>query len=139
MQYKIPVQIENEDPIVLWLSLRQLLILMIWLSIAYWIFSKLEPSLWTNIALLPSWFLAFIVVMIAIFKINEMTFIPFVLNLLRLNINSNQRVWSKYTDSFDPLRIGIITKKSDKEIDLDIWKINKKEKIDKLSDSLNKI
>lgn len=139
MQYKIPVQIENEDPIVLWLSLRQLIILMIWLSIAYWIFSKLEPSLWTNIALLPSWLLAFIVVMIAIFKINEMTFIPFILNLLRLNINSNQRVWSKYTDSFDPLRIGIITKKSDKEIDLDIWKINKKEKIDKLSDSLNKI
>jgi hypothetical protein len=30
MQYKIPVQIENEDPIMLWLSLRQLMIIMVW-------------------------------------------------------------------------------------------------------------
>jgi hypothetical protein len=30
MQYKIPVQIENEDPIVLWLSIRQLAIIFIW-------------------------------------------------------------------------------------------------------------
>lgn len=29
MQYKIPVQVENEDPIFLGLSLRQLMIIMI--------------------------------------------------------------------------------------------------------------
>lgn len=139
MQYKIPVQIENEDPIVLWLSLRQLLILMIWLSFAYWLFSKLEPSLWTNLALLPSLFIAFIVVMVAIFKINEMTFIPFMLNLIRLNVNSTERVWSKYTDSYDILKVWIITKKSNKDINEDIWQIDKKEKINKLSESINKI
>lgn len=30
MQYKIPLQIENEDVIVAGLSLRQLVILMVW-------------------------------------------------------------------------------------------------------------
>jgi hypothetical protein len=44
MQYKIPVQIENEDPIVLGLSLRQLAILMIGGGIAYSIFTGLAPS-----------------------------------------------------------------------------------------------
>ncbi len=30
MQYKIPIQIENEDTIVAGLSLRQLIIIMVW-------------------------------------------------------------------------------------------------------------
>ena len=44
MQYKIPVQIENEDPIFLGLSLRQLMILMVGFSFAYLIFTSLEPN-----------------------------------------------------------------------------------------------
>jgi len=44
MQYKIPVQIENEDPIFLGLSLRQLIIIMIAFSIAYGIFTGLAPN-----------------------------------------------------------------------------------------------
>jgi hypothetical protein len=44
MQYKIPVQIENEDPIFLGLSLRQLTIIMIGFSGAYGIFQSLAPS-----------------------------------------------------------------------------------------------
>ncbi len=41
MQYKIPVQIENEDPILLGLSLRQLTIIMISWAIAYQTFKSL--------------------------------------------------------------------------------------------------
>jgi hypothetical protein len=41
MQYKIPVQIENEDPILLGLSLRQLAIIMVFFGIAYSIYTSL--------------------------------------------------------------------------------------------------
>jgi len=55
MQYKIPVQIENEDPILLWLSGRQLAIIMIWGWIWYSIFQSLAPVLWNTVALFPAW------------------------------------------------------------------------------------
>lgn len=42
MQYKIPIQIENEDVIVANLSLRQLMILMAWGGLGYVIFKKAE-------------------------------------------------------------------------------------------------
>lgn len=45
MQYKIPIQIENEDPIVLGLSLRQLTIMMMWGGLAYTIFKSIEPQI----------------------------------------------------------------------------------------------
>jgi hypothetical protein len=44
MQYKIPVQIENEDPIFMGLSLRQLTILMIGFGIAYLLFQNISPQ-----------------------------------------------------------------------------------------------
>jgi len=53
MQYKIPVQIENEDPILLWLSLRQLTIVMIWFWIWYSVFKSLLP-IWTEVAAIPA-------------------------------------------------------------------------------------
>ena len=54
MQYKIPVQIENEDPIFLWLSLRQLGIIMIGWWISYSIFGSLVNSVGFEIAIIPS-------------------------------------------------------------------------------------
>jgi hypothetical protein len=45
-----------------------------------------------------------------------MTFVPFLLALLRFNINYKERIWQAKTDSFAPLDIGIIvinTKKED--------------------------
>ncbi len=60
MQYKIPVQIENEDPIFLGLSLRQLAILMFGGAIAYGIFQTLAPQTGANIALFPSGVVALI-------------------------------------------------------------------------------
>ena len=54
MQYKIPVQIENEDPIFLGLSLRQLMIIMIGFGIAYLLFQNLAPQTGGEVALIPS-------------------------------------------------------------------------------------
>lgn len=50
MQYKIPVQVENEDPIFLGLSLRQLMIIMIGWGFAYMIFQSRTKTLSRNCA-----------------------------------------------------------------------------------------
>ena len=54
MQYKIPVQIENDDPIFLWLSLKQLVILIVGWAIGYSIFKWLAPGVWSEIAAIPA-------------------------------------------------------------------------------------
>ena len=90
MQYKIPVQIENEDPIIAGLSLRQLAILLIGFWIAYSTFTSLAPILWSEIAAAPAILIAIITAIIALFKNHEMTFVPFILSLLKLNINEKK-------------------------------------------------
>lgn len=42
---------------------------------------------------------------IALFRNAEMTFLPFMLNLLRLNLDTNIRVWNKGTESYSNLQI----------------------------------
>lgn len=108
MQYKIPVQVENEDKIFLNLSIRQLIIIMIGYSIAYSVFKSLEKNVWWAIALFPTLIIGFITTVIALFKHSEMTFIPFILNLIRLQLNSWMRVWSKWVDSFNKVELGYI-------------------------------
>lgn len=105
MQYKIPVQIENEDPILLGLSLKQLTVIMIGFGIAYTIFTSLAPKTGAEIALIPSGIIGILTVLIAIFKQYEMTFIPFVLALMRMSINPKERSWLAGTDSFQPIDV----------------------------------
>jgi len=138
MQYKIPVQIENEDPIVAWLSLRQLAIIMVWWSIAYSLFTSLAPALWSEIALIPSLAIAWITLMIALFKYSEMTFIPFILSFIRFKTNIEERKWQKWVDSYQPIDIWYLTSsQSKKEEKIDFT--NKIDKINELEDKLNKI
>lgn len=119
MQYKIPVQVENEDKIVLWLSLRQLVILMVWGWIAYSIFTSLEPQFGWEIALIPSMIIMGIFAWVALLKIHHMSFTPFILALARLNINARERSWIMGVDSFTPMTIGYVT----------TWQENVKENI----------
>lgn len=138
MQYKIPVQIENEDPIVLWLSLKQLTIIMIWWGIAYWIFNSLRDSVWVEIALVPTIIILAITLFIALFKQYEMTFVPFILAMLRFNINYKERRWQAQVDSFSALDIWNIIineKKDDWNVDFK----NKMEQIKTLEDNISKI
>ncbi|MDD3793370.1 MAG: PrgI family protein [Candidatus Gracilibacteria bacterium] len=137
MQYKIPVQIENEDPILLGLSLRQLTIVMIGFGIGYSIFKSLSP-LGTEIAAIPSITIAIIGIFIAIFKYSEMTFIQFILNFIRHKVNLENRKWVKGIDSYSLIDIGFVSNIENK---LDN-KIDFKEKIEKMKeieDKLNKI
>lgn len=135
MQYKIPVQIENEDPIVFGLSLRQLIIIIVWGWIWYSIFTSLAPNLWPEMAALP-WIIIFIISLtIAIFKYSEMTFVPFILSFIRYKINYEERKWIKWVDSFQPIDVWYLT-------NIDIKQDNKiefEDKIDKIKELDNKI
>lgn len=108
MQYKIPVQIENEDKIFLNLSLRQLAIIMVGGGFGYTVFKSLEPNVGADIALFPAVIIIGLALVIALFRHTEMTFVPFILNLIRLNLNVGNRVWSKGVDSASSLEVGYI-------------------------------
>ena len=138
MQYKIPVQIENDDPIFLGLSLKQLVILIIWWAIAYMIFKGLAPWIWPEIAAIPAIVIFMFTLMIVLFKHSEMTFIPFILNLIRLNVNNDPKIWIKWVDSFEPVEIWYVTKNLEKK-KIEIDTTDKKEKIQELKERLNKI
>jgi len=138
MQYKIPVQVENEDPILLGLSLRQLTIVMVAFGIGYAIFKSLEAKTGPEIAAIPSIFVCIVGVVIAIFKQYEMTFVPFVLSALRMNINPKERNWSEGIDSFQPLDVGYVvngTQKVEEKIDFK----SKMDKIEEINEKLKKI
>lgn len=109
MQYKIPLQIENEDEIVLWLSLRQIVIIAAYGGIAYTIYNKTHLSIGDWLALFLAIPIAVLGIVIALMRIYEMTFLPTVLNFLRLSLNGQQRQWSQWTDSYSELDIGYIT------------------------------
>ncbi|MCD5375037.1 PrgI family protein [Candidatus Gracilibacteria bacterium] len=135
MQYKIPVQIENEDPIFLGLSLRQLTIIMIGFGVAYAIFQSLAPNVGGEIALIPSGFIAGITVAVAVFKYNEMTFVPFILSAIRLNIFPKLRKWENGTDSYQAIDVGFLSQEGLKKAD----DIDMKKKIDTMSELQEKL
>lgn len=135
MQYKIPVQIENEDPIFLGLSLKQLTIIMIWWGIWYSIFTSLQPIFWTELAAIPGGLVALFAVLIARFKYAEMTFVWFILSFLRLKMNMQERKWIKWTDSFSALDIWYVTSLSNKKEN----KVDFTDKIDKIKEMEEKI
>lgn len=109
MQYKIPIQIENEDVIVAWLSLRQLMIMMIWGGIGYGIFKYAETRIGANIGLWLGAPFVLIGVIVALVRISEMTFLPITLNFLRLSLNAKSRMWSQWADSYSEMDIGYIS------------------------------
>ncbi len=138
MQYKIPVQIENEDPIVLWLSLRQLAIIVVAWWIAYSLFVSMAQNTWPEIAAVPSIAIFLIWITIAIFKYSEMTFIPFVLAFVRFKTNLGERKWVKWVDSFQPIDIWYIVNIEEK-IEEKIDFTSKIDKIKEIEERLNKI
>lgn len=108
MQYKIPVQIENEDKIILWLSIRQIFIMMIWGWIAYSIIKNWEPYLWKELSMILGGICAWAWAIIALWKVYEMTFVPFMLNLFRMMLNSKERIWRNWIDSYPDIEIWFI-------------------------------
>ena len=48
--------------------------------------------------------------LIAMFNNHEMTFLPFLLNFIRLKVNGSDRYWKRGIDSFSAMEIGYVTK-----------------------------
>jgi len=138
MQYKIPVQIENEDPIFLGLSLRQLAIIMVGFWLAYSIFQTLAPNTGAEIAFIPSGIIAALTVAVAIFKIHEMTFVPFVLSVIRGNIFPKIRQWDNGVDSFQPIDIWFLSWEQEKKADT-VDMTSKAQSMQELQEKLKKI
>lgn len=137
MQYKIPVQIENEDPIFLWLGLKQLAIVVIWWWIWYNVF-KLLSDLWPEIAAIPAIIIFVISIAIAKFKIAGMSFLKFIYSFIQLKVNLEERKWIKWIDSFQPIDLWYITNVDEiknETVDME----SKMDKINKLKDKINKI
>lgn len=115
MQYKIPVQIENEDKIILGLSIRQIFIMLIWWAIAYSIIKNGEPYLWKDLSIVLWAIFALIWAAIALWNVYEMTFVPFMLNLFRLMLNSKERIWRNWVDSYPDIEIWFVETYTTKE------------------------
>lgn len=137
MQYKIPVQIENEDKIIFNLSLRQLFIILVGWWIGYSIIKNTEPYWWKEIAIVVWWAIVFFAFLVALWRVSEMTFLPFALNFLRsVTLNSTQRVWSNWVDCFSDLDIWY-THSANKEEKFELR--DNKEVYDTLENQLDKI
>lgn len=138
MQYKIPVQIENEDPIIIGLSLRQLMIVMIGGWIWYSMFTALAKSISPEIAAIPGILVFLLAFAIAKFKIAEMSFMQFVLSFIRLKSNLDKRNWQKWVDSFPAIDIGFISINDKKKVNtIDMSKKNDSRK--NMNDQIDKL
>lgn len=138
MQYKIPVQIENEDPIILWLSIRQLFIIVGFAAVWYSVYQSLFPIFWTEVSLIPTIIIVGTWILIAVFKYSEMTFMQFILSFIRYKVNLNTRKWQRWVDSFWALDIWYVAsdaKWKENKVDFED-KINKMKEID---EKINKI
>lgn len=73
MQYKIPIQIENDDNIIFGFSLKQLGVVIVGVVIGYGIFTKLEPTeIPATVVFVLSLLVTSIFVFIAKFRTHEM-------------------------------------------------------------------
>lgn len=139
MQYKIPIQIENEDTIIFDLSLRQMGIIIVWVILAFGLFNKFQGTIPNTPLFIICVVIIGICFVIAKFRTHEMTFLPFMLNLARFKINGNGgdnqgRVWIRGVDSYSPLEIGYV------QSDTYVEKGRKHEKnTSKLAEQLKKI
>ncbi len=100
MQYKIPIQVENEDTIILGLSLRQMGIIIVGLILAFGFFNRFQATLPKTPLVIICILIAGGFFIVAKFRTHEMTFLPFILNLARYKINGNGaqgegRIWTR--------------------------------------------
>lgn len=103
MQFKIPQNIDIEEKILPFLTLKQLFILLGGGAVAYLIYiasvGRYDPSIY----LIPVILIVVVTVLIAFFKMENITFIKLVLLMLESLINPRTRVWFHYAEPLSPL------------------------------------
>lgn len=96
MQFKIPQNVDIEDKIVAFLSFRQLFILIGGGAIAYVVYTASVGRVPAYAYIIPIVFIMVVTVLIAFFKIDNLSFIRLILLMLERIINPSQRVWRHY-------------------------------------------
>jgi hypothetical protein len=95
LQYKIPQNVQMEDKITSFLTIRQLIICAIGGGIAYILYISLAPTYYAEVWLPPVAFIILLTVAIAFVKINDISFSQWFLLLLEFMIRPRIRVWDK--------------------------------------------
>jgi hypothetical protein len=120
------------------LSLKQLAILMAGWALAYQVFTRLSAKMGTEVALVPTILIVAFTLVIVFFNKGGMTFLPFILSMIRFNVNLKERLYVQWIDSFQPIDIGFVAKdsnNSEKDVDFD----SKIDKMKKLENKLEKL
>ncbi|MFH0776677.1 MAG: PrgI family protein [Patescibacteria group bacterium] len=101
MQFKVPQNVQIEDKILPFMTLRQLIICGVGGGFTYIIYLSLETqpfAIWAP----PVLFLGILTAAIAFLKIQGIQFIQFVLLLVERYLNANKRVWIKSSADIFP-------------------------------------
>ncbi len=93
LQYKIPQNVQIEDRITSFLTVRQLIICAIGGGIIYMIYIWLSKYYYAEVWLPPVFILSAITLAVAFVKINGLTFTKWTLLFLEHMINPKKRVW----------------------------------------------
>ncbi|MCF7845914.1 MAG: PrgI family protein [Candidatus Peribacteraceae bacterium] len=108
MQFKVPQNVQIEDKILPFMTLRQLIICGVGGGFTYLIYLTLETqpfAIWAP----PVIFLGILTAAIAFLKIHGIPFIQFLLLLLERYLNPTKRVWTKSAGDVFP-KISTIKK-----------------------------
>lgn len=134
MQFKVPQNVQIEDKILPFMTLRQLIICGIGGGFAYMLYIGLQhqnPEIWIP----PVAVVSLLTVAIAFLKIQDILFVPFVLLALERYLNEQKRIWIKSAgDIFIP-EIPVAKKESKKNTNTPRTKISELEKLSQIADS----
>jgi hypothetical protein len=94
VQYKVPQNVQLEDKILPFVTLRQLIVCMVGGGFTYLIYLALEtqsPPIWVP----PVFVLGGLTLAIAFLKIRDIPFVQFMLLVIERYLNETKRVWIK--------------------------------------------
>lgn len=129
MKFKVPQNVEIEDKIIAFVSLRQLFILMGGGGVAYIIYIVSVDRFPLTAYIVPVSVVIILTVLIAFFKIDNITFLKAITLFLEGIINPNKRIWQHYTSLPDHLDLlgaeehrtqKPVSKKETSILDLDV-------------------
>lgn len=95
LQYKIPQDVQIEDRITSFLTVRQMIVSAIGGGIAYVVYISLVDRYYAEVWLPPVVLIIALTLAIAFVKINGLSFVKWVLLLMEFLINPRKRVWEK--------------------------------------------
>jgi len=138
LRVKIPQNVEREDQIIFFITMRQLIILIVGGGITYFIFSFFQRNFpWESWMWIPIVFCGAITAAIAFFKFNELDFVEIILLLLEKVFLTNKQIWQNGADSYFLAKNLDLTQKKKDNNEQEKEKINNKD-LSKMVDVLDK-